>query len=258
MLEETLMFLSGDRFEFTFTQKEEPEAERTRFFNFDSESAWQASRVLMFSGGLDSFAGALEEIAEQGQRVALVSHFSATKIAPVQRNLQKTLTGKFGSDSCRHLPVQVQMTGRGLKEGTHRSRSFLFATLGAITAQAFNLDRVSFYENGVVSLNLPPVGSVLGTRATRTTHPQSLARFTGFFQQVFNHRFRIDNPFFWRTKKDVVETISRLGMKDQIPHTRSCADVHNQTKLYAHCGRCSQCIDRRFAVMSAGLEAFDP
>lgn len=212
----------------------------------------------MFSGGLDSMAGALEEIAEHGQRVALVSHFSATKIAPVQRELKSALAKKFGEDCCCHVPVQVQMTGRSMKEGTHRSRSFLFAALGAIMAQAFGLDRVSFHENGVVSLNLPPVGNVLGTRATRTTHPQTLTRFTTFFSRVFSGGLRIDNPFFWRTKKDVVETIARLNMKDQLAYTRSCADVHNQTKQHPHCGRCSQCIDRRFAMLAAGLEQFDP
>lgn len=258
VLEETLMFLSGDRFEFRFEQKSAPEAERSRFFRFDDESAWKANRVLMFSGGLDSFAGALEEIADQRQSVALVSHFSASKIAPVQRHLQKALAERFGRESCKHVPVKVQMAGGALKEGTHRSRSFLFAILGEITAQAFDLDRVSFYENGVVSLNLPPVGNVVGTRATRTTHPQTLSRFTRFFERVFEIGPRVDNPFFWRTKTDVVATISRLNMGNQIAHTRSCADVHNQTKQYTHCGRCSQCIDRRFAVLAAGLERFDP
>ncbi|KRS13558.1 hypothetical protein XM53_06690 [Roseovarius atlanticus] len=258
LLEETLMFLSGDRFEFGFSQKRYPEAERSKFFKFDAESSWKADRVLMFSGGLDSFAGALEEIAEQRQRVALVSHFSASKIAPVQRNLHKALIGKFGGDFCRHVPVQVQMKGRSLKEGTHRSRSFLFAVLGAITAQAFEQNRVSFHENGVVSLNLPPVNNVVGTRATRTTHPQTLTRFTGFFAKVFEKGMRIDNPLFWRTKTDVVKAISRLGMNDHIAHTRSCADVHNQTKQHVHCGRCSQCIDRRFAMLAAGLTQFDP
>jgi len=257
-LEQTLMFLCGDRFTFVFTAKTSPEAERSRFFRFDRDSAWQATRVLMFSGGLDSFAGALEEIAEHKQRVALVSHFSASKIAPIQRNLQKALSTRFGPDSCRHIPVQVQMTGRGQKEGTHRSRSFLFAALGALTAQAFRLDRVSFHENGVVSLNLPPVGNVLGTRATRTTHPQTLVRFSQFFDRVFDQGIRVDNPFFWRTKTDVVEVIARLGMGDQIAYTRSCADVHNQTKQHPHCGRCSQCIDRRFAVLAAGLTRLDP
>lgn len=257
-LEEMLMFLSGDRFVFQFVHKNGPEAERSRFFKFDEDSAWQATRVLMFSGGLDSFAGALEEIAEQGQRAVLVSHFSASKIAPVQRDLQKALVTKFGKDCCRHVPVQVQMTGRTLKEGTHRARSFLFASLGAVTAQAFGLRRVSFHENGVVSLNLPPVGNVLGTRATRTTHPQTIARFSKFLSLVFTPGIRIDNPYFWRTKREVVETVARLGMSDQIGQTRSCADVHNQTKQHVHCGRCSQCIDRRFAILAAGLERFDP
>lgn len=257
-LEEMLMFLSGDRFVFRFVAKEDDEAERSLFFKFDEGSAWQATRVIMFSGGLDSFAGALAEIAEQGERVALVSHFSASKIAPVQRQLHKALASRFGENSCRHIPVQVQMVSRGLKEGTHRARSFLFAALGAVTAKAFGLNRVSFYENGVVSLNLSPVGNVLGTRATRTTHPQTLSRFSDFLSRVFKSETRIDNPFFWRTKKEVVETVARLGMSELIAQTRSCADVHNQTKQHIHCGRCSQCIDRRFAVLAAGLIRFDP
>lgn len=257
-LEEMLFFLSGDRIKFQFLAKDEPEVERSRFFKFDRDSAWQATRVLMFSGGLDSLSGALEEIVDHGQHVALVSHFSASKIAPVQRDLQRSLRDKFGQEVCRHVPVQVQMTKRGLKEGTHRARSFLFATLGAITAQAFRLNRVSFHENGVVSLNLPPVGNVLGTRATRTTHPQTLTRFTELMSKVFDTGMRIDNPFFWRTKQDVVEGVARLGMASKIADTRSCADVHNQTKQYPHCGRCSQCIDRRFAVLAAGLQGVDP
>ncbi|ABV94958.1 hypothetical protein Dshi_3225 [Dinoroseobacter shibae DFL 12 = DSM 16493] len=238
------MFLTGDRFAFTFTEAPSAKAPRSPFFKFDKESSWQATRVLMFSGGLDSLSGAVEEIAEHGQRVALVSHFSATKIAPVQRYMQRSLADAFGANTCQHVPVQVQMMGRSLKEGTHRSRSFLFAALGAITAEAFDLNRVSFHENGVVSLNLPPVGNVLGTRATRTTHPQTLSRFTALLGQVFQGAMRVDNPYFWRTKKEVVETIARLNMAEQIAVSRSCADVHNQTRQHPHCGRCSQCIDR--------------
>jgi 7-cyano-7-deazaguanine synthase in queuosine biosynthesis len=257
-LEETLMFLSGDRFEFTFSHKSDEEAERSRFFKFGLDSAWRPDRVLMFSGGLDSFAGALEEIAEHKHQVALVSHYSASKIAPVQRRLQKALQDRFGPESCRHFPVKAQLTAGSTRESTHRTRSFLFATLGAITAQAFGLERVSFHENGIVSLNLPPVGNVIGTRATRTTHPQTLTRFTRLLALVFENGTHVDNPFFLRTKSDVVERIQQLGMGNQIVETRSCADTHNQTKQFFHCGRCSQCIDRRFAVLSEGLEHLDP
>jgi len=69
-----------------------------------------------------------------------------------------------GADMLRHVPIRVQLRSGTNAEGTHRSRSFLFAALGMATAVAFGKNQVSFYENGVVSLNLPPVGNVLGTR----------------------------------------------------------------------------------------------
>ena len=34
------------------------------------------------------------------------------------------------------------------------------------------LNRVHFYENGIISLNLPVCAQVVGGRATRTTHPR--------------------------------------------------------------------------------------
>ncbi|SPH24387.1 7-cyano-7-deazaguanine synthase [Defluviimonas aquaemixtae] len=257
-LEEMLLFLSGDRFEFAFRATEDLVQTASPFFRFGPDEGWRPDRVLMFSGGLDSFAGALEEIVDHGNRVALISHFSSTKIAPIQRDLVAALKDGLGKNMARHFPVQIQL-GKGTNlEGTHRTRSFLFAALGTVVALAFNRDRVSFHENGIVSLNLAPVANVLGTRASRTTHPQALDRFTSFFGQLVGTGMRIDNPFFWKTKTDVLLTISRLKMADQIAHTRSCADVHNQTIQHVHCGRCSQCIDRRFAVLAAGLERFDP
>lgn len=256
-LEETLMFLSGDRFVFEFAPHS-VEPEESGWFEFKGSDGWQADRVLMFSGGLDSFAGTLEEIIEQRHRVALVSHFSSTKIAPVQRWLRKAIVDRLGPDCSRHVPVRIQLGSGTNREGTHRTRSFLFAALGTVTALAFGRDRVSFHENGVVSLNLPPVANVVGTRATRTTHPQTLHRFTDLFSRIFKCPVRVDNPFFWRTKTEVVQTIDKLGMADQIAATFSCADVHNKTNYTPHCGRCSQCIDRRFATLAARLDAYDP
>ncbi|MCK0103443.1 hypothetical protein [Pseudohalocynthiibacter sp. F2068] len=184
-LEETLFFLSNDRFQFTFTQMEAEHPERERYFDFGKENAWSPDTVMLFSGGLDSFAGALEEIIERNNKVALISHFSATKISPVQRNLQKAMAEKLGQHSLMYFPMQVQLKGGTNVEGTHRTRSFLFAALGMATATAFGKEAISFYENGVVSLNLPPVRNVLGTRATRTTHPQTLRRFERLFSRIF-------------------------------------------------------------------------
>lgn len=256
-LEETLGFLSDDRFEFTFIAGDHHHV-KSPWFDFQPDDGWQADRVLMFSGGLDSFAGALEEVMEQRNRVALVSHFSATKIAPVQRKLAQAIAEKEGYRSVRHFPMQIQLKRGTHREPTHRSRSFLFAVLGLVTAMSFRRDRVSFHENGVVSLNLPPVGNVLGARATRTTHPRVLDGFSKIFSQAFGLEFRVDNPFFWRTKTEVIQTIDRLGMADFVRVTSSCADTHNRTLQHPHCGRCSQCVDRRVAALAAGLEHEDP
>ncbi|MEO1406877.1 MAG: 7-cyano-7-deazaguanine synthase, partial [Pseudomonadota bacterium] len=257
-LEDLLFFLSDDRFEFEFVERDHEPGQRERFFRFDADSAWKPDRVLMFSGGLDSFAGALEEIFDHRHKVALVSHFSATKLAPVQRDLATAIRRKLGPEACTHYTIKVHIPGKKVVEGTHRTRSFLFAVLGAIVADLFELKRVSFHENGVVSLNLPPVANVVGARATRTTHPKSLALFSKLVGMVFRQGMRIDNPFFWKTKTEVIETIGRLGFEEHIRNTHSCADVHNRSKQYIHCGRCSQCIDRRFAMLAAGVQGFDP
>lgn len=139
-LEETLMFLSGDRFTFEFEEGAVTPVE-SKWFDFGLDEGWRADRVVMFSGGLDSFAGALEEIVEQGNRVALVSHFSSSKIAPVQRALRDALVRSLGSDTCRHFPMRIQLAKGSNLERTHRTRSFLFAVLGLVTAIAFGQAR---------------------------------------------------------------------------------------------------------------------
>ena len=95
-LEETLMFLSGDRFEFTFTQLGEEAREPDRFFDFGKEGSWSPDTVMLFSGGLDSYAGALEEIIDRKYKVALISHFSSTKIAPIQNSLVNDMAESLG------------------------------------------------------------------------------------------------------------------------------------------------------------------
>ena len=256
-LEEMLMFLSGDRFHFTFT-KNNTASSTSKYFKFGDDGDWKPDSVVMFSGGLDSLAGALEEIVERKNKVALISHHSSTKIAHVQKVLQKEIGKRQGTEMIKHIPITAQLGRASNKEGTHRTRSFLFAALGIANVIAFELDRLKFYENGFVSLNLPPVGNVLGTRATRTTHPQTLDRFSTLFSLLLNKNLRVENPYFWRTKKDVVEKIDQLNFGDLIKDTRSCADVHNLTNMHTHCGRCSQCVDRRFAIMGAKLERYDP
>ena len=125
--------------------------------------------------------------------MALVSHRSAAKISSVQKHLVDLLSSRARAESVLHVPVLATLTEDLNREPTHRARSFLFAALGAVTARLFGVNCIRFFENGIVSLNLPPVRQVVGARATRTTHPQALAGFRRIFGAVFNRDFDVTN-----------------------------------------------------------------
>lgn len=256
---ETLSFLSEDEYAFEFRHLGDPTAVETYFEFCDADAAsFSPDEVILFSGGLDSFSGTVEELVTHGKKVALVSHQSASKIVGAQQYLVDQLKQRFGSDRVFHVPVWVNLLGDFSSEPTHRTRSFLFAALGAVTARLFERDRIRFFENGVVSMNLPPVTQVVGARATRTTHPQALAGFRRVLSEVLDRAFDVDNPFAWLTKADVIERISANECSDLIRHTLSCTRVRDMTKLNPHCGQCSQCIDRRFGILAAGQVDEDP
>ena len=164
------------------------------YFEFPDveETGFTPDEVILFSGGLDSFAGAVEQLAEHGKEIALVSHRSASKIAGAQKYLVDQLRHRFGTNRVLHVPVWANLDGSLGKEPTHRVRSFLFAALGAVTARLFDKNRICFFENGVVSLNLPPVGQVVGARATRTAHPQALAGLSRVLVAVLGQPFALE------------------------------------------------------------------
>jgi hypothetical protein len=68
----------------------------------------------------------------------------------------------------------------------------------------------------------------------------------------------IENPFIWKTKGDVVRSIVDHGGGPLIKHTVSCTRTYDITRLHTHCGCCSQCLDRRFAVFAANAAEHDP
>ena len=107
-------------------------------------------------------------------------------------------------------------------EYTQRSRSFLYMSIGATIAKMIGLKSVRFYENGVISLNLPVCAQVAGGRATRTTHPKVMKGFQDIISLVAGEPFTIENPFIWKTKADVVEVITKAGCADLIARAMTC------------------------------------
>jgi 7-cyano-7-deazaguanine synthase in queuosine biosynthesis len=256
----TLEFLSDDRYAFDFERATKP----VQFQSYlelgddDGPTAFKADEVVLFSGGLDSLSGTIEELSISKKHVALVSHHSSSKIFDHQKRLVVELDKRFPK-KIMHLPVfMTRQETLAAPEHTHRSRSFLYAALACTVARLFGNSRVRFFENGVLSINLPIAEQVVGARATRTTHPLILEHFREFFTAAVGKPIEFDNPFIWKTKGDVVRSILNHDGGGLIKHTISCTRTYDITKLHTHCGCCSQCIDRRFAILAANAADHDP
>lgn len=258
-LESTLTFLSDDRFAFAFkaTRRVSPPQEYLDLSGAGPPPAFAPDRVVLFSGGLDSFAGATEALIGQNERVVLVSHRSSPFVAGRQATLLDGLRKRVDPARLFRLSVEVTKGGNQAVEFTQRTRSFLFATIGFIVARMFGKREVTFYENGVVSMNLPLAPHVLGTRATRTTHPRVLHDFGSLFSRIAEHDIKIVNPYFWLSKADVVRKIADFGCQHLIEQTFSCAEVRKANRNNKHCGVCSQCVDRRFGILAADCGAYE-
>lgn len=94
-LTHALTFLSDDEFRFEFTKLSRPRAFQSYLdLECDASAAFRPDEVLLFSGGLDSLGGAIDELAG-GRSVALVSHQSSPKMAKRQRQLAAELANRF-------------------------------------------------------------------------------------------------------------------------------------------------------------------
>ena len=213
--------------------------------------------VILFSGGLDSLTGAMETLASTTDRVALVTHISAQKIMPHQVRLAKEIIDRFGRRVV-HVPIRATGVGEQARSETQRSRSLLFVAFGYLVARMLNARRIDLFENGIVSLNLPISPQVVGTMATRTTHPLTMDLLRRFLTAIGNTDITLDNRYAWLTKTEVLQHLAQADGTALIAESVSCTSVRDRDILHTHCGACSQCLDRRFAIMSAGLEMHEP
>jgi DNA-binding response OmpR family regulator len=269
-LEETLSFLSQDTFSFEFQQLNAQKGQKKKIGEqlvFSTPGGkpflpWNhIEEISLFSGGLDSFAGAAELILRQKRGTILVSHRSATKMWATQSGLVEDLRSLAQSNNARapeHVAVEVTRHNSILRtERSQRTRSFLYAAIAGAVANLVSRNRVCMYENGVIGINLPIAGSVVGARATRTAHPRVLGGFSKILTHVAGATFTVDNPFALKTRAEIIQGLSTSPALPLAKQTMSCAHIHRRSQMHPHCGVCSQCIDRQFGFLGAGMEQHD-
>ena len=257
LLSQVLGFLADDKYAFTFVPMPENQRYQQEYLQF-GEQDWpfcDPERVLMFSGGLDSLAGAVET-AVGGDHLVLVSHRPVSTIDARQRKLSSELRKLFPKRII-HVPVWINKEGSLRRESTQRTRSFLYSALGTVVAAFVRARGVRFYENGIVSINLPLADEAIRARASRTTHPLTLYLLTLIHSAVTERKLVVDNPYLFTTKAEVVASLGDHKAAHLISYTCSCSHSMFQPKNQRHCGVCSQCIDRRFAMTAANLMPHD-
>lgn len=253
-LHSVLNYGTDDEWIFHFEQGREPLGQGF-LFDADPTLSGDPGSVLLFSGGTDSLCAAIEDAAA-GRRPLLISHSPSPRSEGQQRKLRDALAGASLGWSFPRYAVEVSKRAIAEKERTQRSRGFLYSSIGASVAAGFGLQDVVVADNGFVSVALPLNGQTVGAKMSRTTHPR--------FQYLFNRLLalalpgvRIRNPLLFRTRAEALQVLTLHGLEKTLRDTYSCAAGGRLPSAASHCGTCSQCLDRRIAVIAAGMQALD-
>ena len=123
-LSSTLGFLSDDHYTFKFTKLENPPPFE-RYLEGLGDPSLKPEEIVLFSGGLDSLAGAVQEAVIEKKQIILVSHRSSPKIFTKQRHLFKELV-RHCAGTCSLARARVGNQVRRLGKGIYATDPFIF------------------------------------------------------------------------------------------------------------------------------------
>jgi hypothetical protein len=218
LLSDTLEFLTGDKWRFFFRERPKGFTKITKRPKDNEQEELELDDkptvACLFSGGLDSFIGAID-LLEAGENPLLVSHSWVTSVSGHQNECTMALEKEYGEARIRRmesragLPKQIVKGVEG--ENTERSRSFLFFSLAAFAASGFGKEETPIFvpENGLISLNIPLDPLRLGSLSTRTTHPYYMRMYNKLLSKL-GIPAKVTNPYGYETKGEMV-----AGCKNQ-------------------------------------------
>lgn len=244
-LEKLLSFLTTDRWQLKFIEGGlQPAPDRDTILP-------EEDCVVLLSGGLDSFIGAID-LSGHNARPFAVSQ-SVRGDDEKQAELAALIGGGLAHlrmNHNAHVPEPEDMPSQ-------RARSIIFMAYGVLTATSLARyhagETVTLYlcENGFISINPPLTSARLGSLSTRTSHPAVLA----ILQSVLDAaglRVRIENPYRHKTKGEMLlKALDQPILQTNAHRTTSCGRFKRYG--YRHCGRCVPCLIRRASFNRWGI-----
>ena len=255
-LEEALGFATEDDWTIRFVQGH-PDGGQLRIDWAEQRPGTPPTSVVLFSGGSDSLC-ALVEALGRGENPVVVSHWPVQQIRSRQNTLLQGVKARFATWNVPHASFEIHRKGTGRVEASQRSRGFLYACLGAALADHYGVGEVRLADNGYVSVNPPISDQLVGALASRGTHPKFLHLVNELFGRVFPAGVRVTNPLWDRTRAQAFDILREAGCAHLLASTYSCGKQQGHETGRPMCGGCSQCVDRRVAVLAAGMEDHDP
>ena len=255
LIQRVLCFLTGDIWRVFFRDRPQnlmPLIDREREL-----VGTTLDTVCLFSGGLDSFVGAID-LLEKGKQPLFVSHYKDASTKS-QEECANRLSNQYGDFGPRHVRANVSFDKNDLPklsaETTTRGRSFVFFALAALAADGIEgTTPICIPENGLISLNIPLDPLRLGSLSTRTTHPFYIARWQELLDGL-GIDAKINNPYRFKTKGEMLsECTNRVVLESNYNVTTSCSSISKgrwKKLAQGHCGYCTPCLIRRASIESA-------
>ncbi|SMC67938.1 PD-(D/E)XK nuclease domain-containing protein [Pedobacter africanus] len=261
-LSDALTFVSGDQgYSFIFKDGGADIGQKSLYDHEAIQLQKRENSIIgLFSGGLDSLAGALEILTTTDKNLILVSHRSnTTGVSKIQKGIHRLLETDFPG-RIQYFAFYCNLHGERAVEETQRTRIFLYTAIAYSLSTLASEKEIHVFENGVTSLNFSKRADLVNARASRTTHPQTLKLLENFYSAVGEEQRPIVHPFLYNTKTDIFNKIKAAGKVNYINSTISCTKTFlsfENNSQATHCGGCSQCVDRRLAAFASDLQDFD-
>ena len=260
-----LSFLTGDRWNIKFR----PTEAICSYHKWRSKTFIDITRcdcVCLFSGGLDSFCGAIKFL-DSGKSPCLVGHNEYPKLRVKQEHFanifrqyyseqQSHFLGFTAGARAPFLATDNAITLSGI-ENTSRGRSLLFLSFAITIARILGEETpVYIPENGFIGVNVALTNSRRGSCSTRTTHPFFIREFRTILHAV-GIRNPIENPFANESKREIVRTVKDnpaflQGFKDTISCSHPCQARYSRrgSRQYPiNCGYCYPCLIRKSSLL---------
>jgi 7-cyano-7-deazaguanine synthase in queuosine biosynthesis len=269
-IDNALSFLTGDIWNINYTHFDsflfKPSKKQ---YNFGPRTSYK--KVSLFSGGLDSLIGAIDELDNcKNGKILFVSHKELGKEGKDQDRLKvplslvPTYSNKFEMIQSSVGIGKKEYGDEISKESTFRARSFLFIGMGIYLAHCISPStELIIPENGTIALNIPLLPSRRSACSTRTTHPTFLKKLQTILRELGISNPMI-NPYELKTKGEMITNSNLNNIRNLYELSCSCAKrghsyywdsvFNSKGEKKEHCGMCLPCIYRRVALHFKGLD----